>query len=270
MEAGIMLYVGCEVDVYEQIRVLKEIGVRHTFINAKHPELDRVLEAVKEAGITCDNLHSEYRFTRGDEVFVVQDMCRPGEKGDIMAERIMDNIDKCAENNIPLIVVHPPYDDPEISVNEYTRQRYIAIGDHARKMGVTVAFENLAYTKNLEYVMSLVPDSRFCWDCGHEYSRLKDEKPMPKHGEKLAALHIHDNCIVKDDHQIPYTAKVDFEDVGRRLAQSGYDGTLMLEILYGKGEGNSTEPTYRDFALKAKRAAERLIETVNKYKNSIE
>ncbi len=267
MEAGIMLYIGCKVDVYEQIKILKEIGVLHTFVNAKHPELERVLEAVNEAGIVCDNLHSEYRFVSNDEVYVVQDMCRPEAKGDIMAERIMLNIRKCAENNIPVIVIHPPYDEPEISINEYTRQRYTAIGDYARKMGVTIAFENLAYTKNLEYVMSLVPDSKFCWDCGHEYSRLKDEKPMPKFAEKLAALHIHDNSIVKDDHHIPYTGKVDFEDVGRRLAESGYDGTIMLEILYGSNEGNSTEPTYKDFALKAKVAAERLIEAVKKYKH---
>lgn len=267
MESGIMLYVDCKTaDVFEQIKALKEIGVRHTFINAKHPELERVLEAVRDSGIICDNLHSEYRFTCNDEIFAVQDMCRPGVKGDIMAERIMENVKKCAENKIPVIVVHPPYDAPEVSINEYTRQRYTAIGDFARKMGVTVAFENLAYTRNLEYVMSLVPDAKFCWDCGHEYSRLKDEKPMPKFGERLAALHIHDNSIVKDDHQIPYTGKVDFEDVGKRLAESGYDGTLMLEILYGKGEGNSTEPTYRDFALKAKLAAERVIETVKKYR----
>lgn len=45
MEAGIMLYVGCKVNVYDQIKVLKELGVRHTFINAKHPELKNVLAA---------------------------------------------------------------------------------------------------------------------------------------------------------------------------------------------------------------------------------
>ena len=52
MEAGIMLYVDCSVDVYEQIKTLKEIGIKRTFINAKHPEIDKVLRAIKDAGIT--------------------------------------------------------------------------------------------------------------------------------------------------------------------------------------------------------------------------
>ena len=51
MEPGIMLYIGCKVDVFEQIKILKEIGVRRTFINGKHPEIDKVLCAIQDAGI---------------------------------------------------------------------------------------------------------------------------------------------------------------------------------------------------------------------------
>ena len=145
----------------------------------------------------------------------------------------------------------------EIAVNDIAKERYTAIGDYARQKGVTIAFENLKYTKNLEYIMSIVPDAKFCWDCGHEYSRLVDDKPMPLFGKKLAALHIHDNFFTQDKHLIPFTGKIDFENVGKQLAESGYDGTLMLEILYGGNEENSVEPTYKDYALKAKRAAEK-------------
>ena len=114
--------------------------------------------------------------------------------------------------------------------------------------------------------MSAVPDAKFCWDCGHEYSRLADEKPMPLFRDKLAALHIHDNFITSDDHLIPFTGKVDFDYVAKELAQSGFDGTLMLEILYGRNKTYTTEPTYREFACKAKLAAEKLIDLVEKYR----
>ena len=113
--------------------------------------------------------------------------------------------------------------------------------------------------------MALVPDAGFCWDCGHEFSRLVDEKPMPFFGNKLKALHIHDNFLTNDDHRIPVTGKADFEYVGRELAKSGFDGTLMLEILY-RG-GSSEYPTYKDFAIKAKAAAEKVIDIVNKYRS---
>ena len=117
--------------------------------------------------------------------------------------------------------------------------------------------------------MSLVPDAKFCWDCGHEYSRLADEKPMPLFRDKLAALHVHDNFITSDDHLIPFTGKVDFDYVGKELAQSQFNGTLMLEILYGRNEKYSNEPSYRDFALKAKHAAEKVIKIVEKYRSNV-
>ena len=45
MQSGIMLYVGCKVGVYDQIKVLSELGVKRTFINAKHPEIDKARPA---------------------------------------------------------------------------------------------------------------------------------------------------------------------------------------------------------------------------------
>ena len=268
MEPGIMLYIGCKVDVLEQIEILKEIGVRHTFINGKHPEIDKVLRAIKDAGLVCDTLHSEYAITHHGEKIHMDDISRPGNAGEIMVSRILKNIDTCAEHKIPVIVVHPSYDSPELAINPIARQRYTEIGNYAREKGVTIAFENLKYTKNLEFIMSLVPDAKFCWDCGHEYSRLADEKPVPLFRDKLAALHIHDNFIASDDHLIPFTGKVDFDYVAKELAQSGFDGTLMLEILYGRNAAYSAEPTYKDFALKAKLAAEKLIGLVNRYRSS--
>ena len=266
MEAGIMLYVGCQVDVYEQIRVLREIGVRRTFINAKHPEIDRVLTTIREAGILCDTLHAEYQGSWQGERICMDDVSREGTAGDHMVARIMKNIDKCAEYDIPVIVVHPSNQPPETIHHAIAKERYTALGDHARAKGVTIAFENVIYTENLKEIMSLVPDAKFCWDCGHEWSRLKGERPMPLFGHRLAALHIHDNFLTQDKHMIPFMGKINFEDVGRQLADSGYDGTMMLEIMYGGNAENSAEPTYRDYALKAKSAAERLIGIVTKYR----
>lgn len=268
MEPGIMLYINCKVDIYEQIKTLKEIGVHRTFVNAMHPEIDKVLNAVKDAGIICDNLHSEYQISYQGKNYHMQELCNEGIAGDKLCEKIMSNIDTCARNNIPVLVVHCPHGAPELSINEFSKKRYTDIGNYAREKGVTIAFENIEYTENLKYVMSLVPDARFCWDCGHEYCRLSGEKPMPIFGKKLAALHIHDNCLTQDNHQIPFTSEIDFDEVGKELAESGYDGTLMLEIMYGLGEGNIAEPTYKDFALKAKHAAEKVIEIVKKYRNN--
>ena len=268
MELGIMLYIGCKkADVFEQINILKEIGVRRTFINAKHPQLDRVLCALQEAGIVCDNLHSEYQGNLDGKSIGMDDFSREGPAGEYLLSRIMKNIDQCAQYHIPVIVVHPSNDEPEKAINDIARQRYTALGNYAREKGVEIAFENVKFTKNLEFIMSLIPDAKFCWDCGHEYSRLVGDRPMPLFGKRLAALHIHDNFLTRDQHLIPFTGKIDFEVIAKQLAWSGYDGTLMLEIMYRDTEGLTTEPTYKEFATKAKLAAEKVIRLVEHYRS---
>lgn len=110
------------------------------------------------------------------------------EAGEKMLKKIIKNIDTCAKHNIPVIVVHPSNELPELAINETAKERYTAIGDYARKNGVTIAFENVIFTKNLEYIMSLVPDAKFCRDCGHEHSRLIGKRPMTLFGKKLIEI----------------------------------------------------------------------------------
>ena len=109
-----------------KIKILKEIGVRRTFVNAKHPEIDKVLYAIKEAGLICDTIHSEYAITHNGEKIHLDDISREGKAGDIMTSRIMENIDVCAKHNIPVIVVHPSYDPPELAINDIAKERYTA------------------------------------------------------------------------------------------------------------------------------------------------
>ena len=86
MEVGIMLYIDCPANVYEQARTLKDIGVNHTFINARHPEIDRVLEFIKSEGLICDTLHSEFGGEYNGIKFDHQDLCNAGIKGDLMRD----------------------------------------------------------------------------------------------------------------------------------------------------------------------------------------
>ena len=72
----------------------------------------------------------------------------------------------------------------------------------------------------------------FCWDIGHEYCFSKGIKFMELFGDRLCALHIHDNrCVTDtDDHLLPFDGNIDFEEVAKAIAKSGYKGTVMLEL----------------------------------------
>lgn len=269
MQPGIFLHAtNKEADPFLQIDTLAKIGIRHTFIKLGCDGFCDILRATKEAGIVCDFLHSEQngRF-RGLDCSM-RDLCVAGERGERMLEILMDNIGTCRKNDTPVLVVHAPVLPPELSKNGITAERYEKLGDFARKCGVTISFENIEHTETVEYALSIVPDSTFCWDCGHEACRRKDGPALPLLSEKLAAVHIHDNLIFDDHHLIPFEGKVDFCKVSQKLAESRFDGTLMLEVHYKTNEYNSHFHSFDDFALRAKAAAEKLIGMIENCKNS--
>ena len=71
-----------------------------------------------------------------------------------------------------------------------------------------------------------------CLDIGHAEMRGLDttaEKMIMTLGEHLQALHIHDNDLKHDSHQIPFSMDIDFDTVIRALKKVGYKGYCTLE-----------------------------------------
>jgi sugar phosphate isomerase/epimerase len=46
---------------------------------------------------------------------------------------------------------------------------------------------------------------------------------------KLQALHLHDNDLWHDSHQIPFSMSIDFEGIVKTLKEIGYQGDFTLE-----------------------------------------
>ena len=51
-------------------------------------------------------------------------------------------------------------------------------------------------------------------------------------GDRLKALHIHDNDKLHDSHQLPFTMNIDFEPIVKALKETNYDGYFTLEASY--------------------------------------
>lgn len=82
-------------------------------------------------------------------------------------------------------------------------------------------------------------------------------------GDRVVALHIHDNLcnLDTDNHFIPFDGNIDFETVAKDIADSGFNGTLMLELKSKKDEKykNLTDEEYFE---KAANAAKKLAQMV--------
>lgn len=222
MEIGLAVFNGVSPETL--VASFKKHNIKHTFIKSDHPEFHRMMELFTENGITCDNLHAPYKNINhmwGEDE----------EAGTEMLRQLTDSVDKCAQYGIPATIVHLSSGRPMPEITPIGLKRYETLFAYAKQKGVKVALENLRYAENLAYFMENYPDCVYCWDCGHEYA-YTHEKYLPKYGHRLAALHLHDNrCGVDtDDHLLPFEGNIPMEQVAQDLANSGYQGTLMLEI----------------------------------------
>ena len=86
---------------------------------------------------------------------------------------------------------------------------------------------------------------------------------MPLFGNKLVALHVHDNHRLHngDNHMIPFDACIDFDRVTTQIAKTKYTRSLMLEVMA------SHHPFYaqtsaEDYYAKASAAAKKLADMI--------
>lgn len=75
-----------------------------------------------------------------------------------------------------------------------------------------------------------------CMDTGHSHkaTRFNNNPSSPDVirmlGSKIVALHLNDNDTLTDQHKIPLTGSLDWEDILNALDEVGYNGTYNMEL----------------------------------------
>ena len=95
MEVGIMLTIGCEAATFdEQLEALAELGVKRTFITAKHVRHEEVMKKITDAGLICDNFHASVRGEKNGVAFEMKDFRFDGEAGDYMLAKTLTTVQR--------------------------------------------------------------------------------------------------------------------------------------------------------------------------------
>ncbi len=159
-------------------------------------------------------------------------------------------------------VIHPN----NFKSAEENAEMYFELLPTAKDYGVRIATENMwNWDKELDEAkvaacshhddfkahIKAVNDPNFvaCLDIGH--AAMKGLNTSVKEmiltlGDDLAALHIHDNDLWHDNHAIPGSMGIDFDEMVKYLHQIGYKGYFTLEAeAHAK---NFTEETAFDCA----------------------
>lgn len=144
-----------------------------------------------------------------------------------------------------ICIIHPDNN----SNAEQNAEMYNELLPFAKAHGVKIATENMwnwekdaptscfaacSTAKSFCEHIDLVNDPYFvaCLDLGHAEMRGSGEGApymIRALGSRLQALHIHDNDLLGDSHQIPFSMKIDFVAIAKALKDIDYQGELTLE-----------------------------------------
>lgn len=224
---GIFAYFGYDLPLEESLRRLAAAGFDTVslFWGAFDggPPLHRQPELARRAGLRVENAHAPFDG--------VNALWTPGDDGDRYAASLVEALEGCAASGVPVLVAHLT-DGPAPPPSPLGIDRLRRVEAAAERCGVVLALENLRHAAHLHAALSALtgPFTRFCYDSGHHFGWGKGEPYLERYGSRLAALHLHDNDGTRDQHLLPFDGAVDWPALMARLAATGYDGALTLEV----------------------------------------
>ena len=221
----------------------------------------------EDYGITCNQSYAPFP-SRGEEIMYY----------------LKRSIECTAIAGGKICIIHPDNDKSA----EKNAEIYFELLPFAKEYGVKIATENMwnwdkekdharaaACSHHDDFVKHIraVNDPNFvaCLDIGHAAMKGLDtsvREMILALGDDLAALHIHDNDLIHDTHEIPFTMGIDFEDMVKALAEIGYKGEFTLEACYYlKNKGFTADNIFegvKDLANSARKLANRFDELSSK------
>ncbi|MBO4366818.1 MAG: sugar phosphate isomerase/epimerase [Clostridia bacterium] len=189
---------------------------------------ERLRKTGERYGITCNQSHAPF------PVYCAE-----------IRELLPLALECTAEAGGKICVVHPDNYKPA----EENAEMYRELLPAAHRLNVKIAAENMwtwddAHNQAGSAACSDGPDFRkhidlvndpflvACVDIGHAEMRGlgTDARTMIRElGNRVAALHIHDNDKWHDSHALPFTMNIDYPPILSALAEAGYSGEFTME-----------------------------------------
>ncbi len=159
---------------------------------------------------------------------------KDGELGDRIAQRYITQLSRLQETGISCGVAHVTWGYERIGEpSAIGLKRFEEMANAAEKYKVKLALENSVYPQFLHAVLDALksPYVGFCYDSGHENAFAPEENYLGKYGERLFAMHLHDNHGEKDEHNIPFFGSVNWEEKVKLLQKTKlFQEKICLEV----------------------------------------
>lgn len=217
-------------------------------------ELTQIAELLSKNGLRYEMIHAPFQS--------INDIWLDNENGEHALAEMIAAVQSAAAVGCPTVAVHLTAGKILPQITDLGGARYEILVEYAACKGVKIAFENQRSFSHLAWALERFDKALnvgFCFDCGHEGCFTQGREFMPVFGDKLICTHLHDNDGILDDdqHKIPFDGRLDMSRIARQLRQSGYSGTLTLE-LFAENTNTYDCMSVTAFLEKAAMAAKRL------------
>jgi len=233
MDLSITDYFGYNLPPQERMSLIKEAGfssiIGLLWTDLFDANYRQFPEYARNAGLYIENIHAPWN---GNNELWTDSL-----DGENFTEEIIENIKVCSTFEIPTLVMHPEYKEGAKCVElpkkfDIGIERLKRITDIAERLNINVAVENMCRPEYLECIFANIKSKHvgFCFDSGHWNLFMPEVDLLDLYGDKLMALHLHDNDGIEDWHALPFSGKIDWNDIKSKLKALDYKGTIALEV----------------------------------------
>ena len=161
---------------------------------------------------------------------------------------VVRDIEAASVLGAKIIVVHPLHCRfPFEGMHERNIEFYSGLAEYCEKFGIKIALENMwrndpkrgfiiadacSGAENFAAMIDGLGNSCFtaCLDLGHcGLVGEETQDAIRTLGSRIGALHVHDNDYLHDSHTLPYTGKMEWDNILSALAEIGYCGDFTYE-----------------------------------------
>ncbi|MCL1857855.1 MAG: sugar phosphate isomerase/epimerase [Oscillospiraceae bacterium] len=233
MTLSIVDWFGYNLSPQERMRLIKKAGfsgiIGFIWADLFDSNYKSFPEYAGNAGLYVENIHGPWSGAN--------ELWNDSLNGQNFMEEIFENIKACSFYEIPTLVMHPECKNG----TEYTElpenfdigiDRWERITDFAERLDVNIAVENMARPEYLDCIFTNIKSKRlgFCFDSGHWNLFMPELDLLTLYGDRLMALHLHDNDGINDWHALPLSGNIDWDDIKTKLKSAGYKGSIALEV----------------------------------------
>ncbi len=237
----------------DRIRMIKDAGFKSVIMFWNGSDVfEQELLCVKENGLRIESVHAPFHMM--NELWTDTDPVKS-------LIKLHGAIDSCSNYAIKTLVVHPTDTTAPPPVSEVGKTYFRGLIRYAKSMNVDLAFENIERPEYLDTIFGECDDTnvKLCYDLGHENCFSKGSDVLGKYGERLKALHIHDNDGNSDQHAIPFDGNIDMDRFVSKLKDLEYYGMITLEVMRDRSDLYD-DMTDEQFLAKAFEAGKKLFE----------